>query len=94
MITGGPKKEAFNTPKIKPMNFSGNDPFWDLSPMLLDLEKDVRDDKTTTLIIIQQSKAGMRMYWRGTETLITALGLLEYTKQTLWAENCLTKIGE
>jgi hypothetical protein len=89
MVIGGPKREAFNNGNVIPTNFSKEDPFWDLSAQINEIEKDVRDGKVGTLLFITRGKCGIKHFWRGDETLTVALGVLEYVKQDMWASNCL-----
>ena len=91
---GGPTREAFKAgSNVIPTNFSEKDPFWDLSTQLNGLEKDVRDGKIDTLMIMTRDKEGIFYYWRGKETLTVALCMMEYVKQDIWATNCLHRIG-
>ena len=88
---GGPPREAFDKENVEPVSFTKDDPFWDLSPMLNLIEKEVRANEVDTLIILKRTKKGIMSYWRGTESLTTALGILSYSQLNMYAENVLIK---
>jgi len=83
---GGPERKAFGIDKVVPMNFSGEDPFWDVAPKLNQIEESCRSGEISDLVIIERRvkpTPQVRSYWRGDEPLTTVLGMLEYAKSIL-----------
>ena len=84
-VLGGPSKDSFYKENVTPINFSESS-FWDLGATLANIEKNIRDGKLKDILIIQRMDNGdgaLRLVWRGTQPMTTALGMLA------WAENQL-----
>ena len=87
-IAGGPKREAFGSDKVIPLDFAkGDDRFWDLGRKLNEIEKAVRKGDIQDLLIIHRENGELCMYWRGESPLSTGLGMLAWTERQLLLED-------
>lgn len=82
-ITGGPERRSLRRANVTPVNFSSDDPFWDLPVMLNQLEESCRSGDVQDVLIITRDGRGVDWYWRGESPMTTALGMLEYAKDML-----------
>ena len=82
-IIGGPERKAYNKKGVIPMNFSEEDPFYDISARLNTLDRKCKSGEIQDLIILVSYGETMTTYWRGNSRRTTALGMLEFAKELL-----------
>jgi hypothetical protein len=84
-IKGGPERAALdgrNADKVIPINFSSDDPFWDIAAKCIELECECRDGTISDLLILKRKSdgSGYEFAWRGTSRLSTIIGIMEAVK--------------
>lgn len=85
-ILGGPQRDAFDIDNVIPTNFTGNDPYAATPGHLNTIDKGCKSGDIKDLIIISRWGDHVKIHWRGTRPLTTALGMLEYAKELLYRE--------
>jgi len=86
-IFGGPERKAFEHEKVETVNFSENDPFWDISARFIEIEKEIREGDIEDVVIMCRGKGNTSMVWRGSSPLTTALGMLRIAEIDLIKES-------